>query len=74
MELKNLLILPLLVSYLQAASVDNLTFTLNSDNTSYTVSDCDQFASGSLVIPSTYDGLPVIRVGSYAFTGSSLLM
>ena len=44
-----------------------LTFTLNGDGTEYSVSGCDRNASGSLVIPSTYSGLPVTTIGDYAF-------
>ena len=67
MKLKNLLILPLLVASLQAASVGDLTFSLNGDGTEYIVSGCDQSASGSLDIPSTYNGLPVTSIRSFAF-------
>ena len=67
MKLKCLLILPLLVASLQAASVDDLTFSLNGDGTEYSVSGCDQSASGSLDIPSTYNGLPVTSIGNSAF-------
>ena len=45
----------------------DLTFTLNGDGTEYIVSDCDKFASGSLDIPSTYNGLPVTSIGNSAF-------
>ena len=51
----------------EAASVDDLTFTLNEDGKSYSVTDCDTSASGELVIPNTYDGLPVTNVGDSAF-------
>jgi hypothetical protein len=73
MNLKNLLILPLLVTTLQAASVNDLTFTLNGDGTEYSVQDCDQNASGSLEIPSTFDGLPVTSIGYMAFWNCSSL-
>ena len=67
MKLKSLLILPFLVASLQAASVADLTFALNGDSTEYSVSDCDESASGSLDIPSTYNGLPVTSIGYAAF-------
>ncbi|MEZ7842668.1 MAG: hypothetical protein QMB33_01130, partial [Opitutales bacterium] len=67
MRLKHLLIIPLLVASLQAASVADLTFTPNGDGTEYSVSDCDQSASGSLDIPSIYNGLPVTSIGDVAF-------
>ena len=64
---------PLLISILTissalpAATVADLTFTLNGDSTEYSVSDCNQNASDSLVIPNTYNGLPVTSIGSSAF-------
>ena len=73
MKFKSLLILPLLVTSLQAASVSDLTFTLNDDGIEYRVSDCLTSASGSLVIPSTYNDKPVTSIGHSAFyTCSSL--
>ena len=47
--------------------VSDLTFTLNSDGTEYSVTDCLTSASGSLDIPSTYNGLPVTSIGEEAF-------
>lgn len=44
-----------------------LTFTLNSDGVSYSVSDCDTNTTGDFLIPSTYKGLPVTRIGDAAF-------
>ena len=49
----------------------DLTFTLNGDSTEYTVTDCDTTASGSLEIPSTYNGLPVTTIGDNAFRDCS---
>ena len=63
MRFKNLLILPLLVGSLQAASVSDLTFTLNGDSSGYFLSDCLETAQGHLDIPSTYSGLPVTSIG-----------
>ena len=73
MRLKTLLILPLLVASLQAASVADLTFNLNGDYTEYSVINCLETASGSLDIPSTYSGLPVTSIGSGTFSGCSSL-
>ena len=50
-----------------AASISDLTFELNSDGESYTVSDCSMSASGELVIPGTYNGKPVTNISSGAF-------
>ncbi|MDE2641805.1 MAG: leucine-rich repeat domain-containing protein [Verrucomicrobiota bacterium] len=44
---------------------DPLTY-LAEDN-SVTITDCNESASGALVIPSSYNGKPVISIGSYAF-------
>ena len=73
MKFSCLLILPLLVASLQAASEADLTFTLINGDTEYSVSDCDQNASGSLEIPSTYNGLPVTSIGESAFEHCSSL-
>ena len=66
-KFKSLLIIPLLVASLQAATVSDLTFTPNGDNTEYSVSDCLESASGVIGIPSAYNGLPVTSIGNDAF-------
>ncbi len=53
----------------EAASESDLTFTLNSDGESYSVTECDVSASGDLVIPDEYNDLPVTSIGNYAFQG-----
>ena len=58
----------LLPTEAKAASESDLTFTLNSDGQSYSVTDCSDDASGALVIPSTYNGLPVTGIGDSAFS------
>jgi len=50
-----------------AASVEDLTFTLNSDGVSYSVSDCNEGVTGDLTVPAEYQGLPVTMVGEKAF-------
>ena len=44
-----------------------LTFELNSDGNSYSVKSCNRSATGSLTIPSIYEGLPVTNIGDLAF-------
>ncbi|MGN1315965.1 MAG: leucine-rich repeat protein [Acutalibacteraceae bacterium] len=51
----------------EAASESDLTFTLNDDGESYSVTDCSSSASGEIVIPSTYNDFPVISIGRSAF-------
>ena len=51
----------------QAASESDLTFTLNSDGESYSVTACNTSAVGKLVIPETYNGRPVTGIGVAAF-------
>ena len=67
MGFKTPLLLLSLAASLQAASVSDLTFTLNDDGTEYSVTDCDRYASDSLEIPSTYNDLPVTSIGRMAF-------
>ena len=57
----------------QAASVSDLTFTLNEDQVSYSVTKCKTSASGKLEIPATYNDLPVTAIGASAFEGCSKL-
>ncbi|MEC8190460.1 MAG: leucine-rich repeat domain-containing protein, partial [Verrucomicrobiota bacterium] len=73
MKFKTLLILPLLMASLQAASESDLNFTINSQLDGFIVSSCLPFASGSLDIPSTYYGLPVISIEFGAFENRSNL-
>ena len=50
-----------------AASESDLTFTLTYDGVSYIVSDCNEKASGELVIPNKYDNKPVTAISDSAF-------
>lgn len=56
-----------------AASKKDLVFELRDDGCSYAVDLCDDMATGKLVIPSEYKGLPVIEIGSFAFSESDRL-
>jgi hypothetical protein len=60
-----------MIGFLQAASVYDLTFTLNDDGVSYSVTDCDTAATGEMIIPSTYNSLPVTEIrGLYEWEGA----
>ncbi len=61
--------LTLLPAEAKAASASNLSYTLNSDGKSYTVSDCKESASGKLTIPETYKNKPVTGIGDRVFVG-----
>ncbi len=61
-----------------AATTDDLSFELNEDKKSYSVSKCnvsnyneegDLALPIDLIIPSEYKGLPVTKISTYAFTG-----
>ncbi len=56
-----------------AASVDDLKFELNSDGKSYSVSAKSSNIEGELIIPSTYNGLPVTTVAEEGFMFCSSL-
>ena len=71
MRLKSLLIVPLLVTSLQAASVNDLTFHLTAGG--YILAECDATATGSLLIPSTYNGQQVFEISNGAFSSCTQL-
>lgn len=56
-----------------AASKSDMTFSLDSTGEGYVVSKCKQSATGELVIPATYSGLPVTSIGERAFSDCSSL-
>ena len=62
MKLKLLLLVTLMICSLRAASVSDLTFRLTNGGTAYEVYACDELATGDLVIPDTYNGLPVVSI------------
>lgn len=51
-----------------AADDSVLIFEENADGVSYSVSGCNSTASGELIIPSTYNGLPVTVIANSAFS------
>lgn len=67
---------PITLTANAASPADDLTFVLNSDKKSYSVSKYpesnitdDGVVSIELVIPSKYKGLPVTKINTYAFSG-----
>ena len=48
-----------------ATSIDDLEYSIY--NGKVTITDCNETASGELVIPSKIDGYPVTSIGNYAF-------
>jgi hypothetical protein len=62
-----------MIGSLQGASVDDLIFTLNDGGVSYRVSDCNTAAAGEMIIPSTYNSLPVTSIGDGAFVDCTSL-
>ena len=65
--LSYLLTLCLFVTSLQAALISDITFTLNEAGTEYSVTDCNNSASGELVIEEFHEGLPVTLIDFEAF-------
>ena len=52
-----------------AANEEYLTFTLNEDGESYSVGSSNEEIIGDIVIPSTYNGLPITVIREEAFIG-----
>ncbi|MBO5933533.1 MAG: leucine-rich repeat protein [Bacteroidaceae bacterium] len=50
-----------------ATSVSDLKFTLNADGESYSVTGYQTYPTGTLEIPSSYNGMPVTSIGYTAF-------
>ena len=51
----------------QAASTSDLMFALSVDGEYYIITSCNKSITGKLIIPSTYNGLPVTIIGNNAF-------
>ena len=56
---------------LNAASLADLTYTTTDEEV--TITDCNEAATGELVIPDTIGGNPVTSIGDYAFNGCTSL-
>ena len=56
-----------------ATNTDFLIFELSSDNSFYSLVECKKDASGEIIIPEKYNGLPVKSIGESAFSDCSLL-
>ena len=50
---------------------EGLEYGLNNDGQSYEVTGIGECEDSALVIPQTYNGLPVTSIGAYAFEGCS---
>lgn len=44
-----------------------LTFSLNPDKASYTITKCNTNVEGKIILPSSYNNLPVTKIGTEAF-------
>ena len=64
-------VLLIAVPSLRAASLEDLTWITAGGG--ITITDCEEAASGELVIPNTIEGLPVTAVGPLAFRGCNIL-
>ena len=55
----------------QAATEGYLTYEI--ENGEVTITDCDQTASGEIVVPATIEGYPVTKIGNGTFAGCGYL-
>ncbi|MDA7529131.1 leucine-rich repeat domain-containing protein, partial [Akkermansiaceae bacterium] len=56
---------------LHAASLDDLTWTTTAGEV--TITDCNEAATGELIIPDTIEGKPVTSIGGQAFSNCTSL-
>ena len=56
---------------IQAAGLDDLTWSTAGGKV--TITDCNEAASGELVIPAAIEGLPVTAIGDFAFRSCDIL-
>lgn len=66
-----LVVMPMGVFSVEAASVGNLSFSITKGEA--TVTDCKTTAVGRMTIPSTYKGKPVTAIGNNAFASCKKL-
>lgn len=55
-------------AYPIASPDSNFTFTLNADANSYSIAKVDEYISGDIIIPKTYNNLPVNSLSPEAFS------
>ena len=60
-------------NYKDENASEGLSFKLNEDKNSYSVTGIGTCTDPNIIIPSVYKGLPVISIGSYAFSHCSSL-
>ena len=60
-------------STLNLADITDLSFVLNGDNNTYSISGCDETVTGTMEIPLEYDGKDVTGIAENAFSGCEKL-
>ncbi|MFP6905789.1 MAG: hypothetical protein VCG02_11270, partial [Verrucomicrobiota bacterium] len=59
---------------LYAADTNDLTWAVNGDGVTVTITDCETSASGELAIPATLEGKGVTAIGNSAFRDCTSLV